>query len=447
MFQLYSSKHEIINKNKSKWKIKMSEQDKLNIGLTFFLSLGFFLNLLAWTIFDAQVPITLFIYLQSYALVGFWMILDNILGIFIIPVMGSISDNTRTKYGRRMPYLMVGIPISAVFLILISTISAPSDPFLLLTFYIIMFNIAMASFRSQTIALMPDFTKPIHRSKGYAIFNLMAGVGTIVGFILSLTLVRIPNIGLFLAFLTVAIIMVLCLVIMVLKVKEENAYSYQQILQSESETKKEKFLKGLVDSFKYIGKSEDKSVIFLLLGIFCWFCGYYALRSLFSAYAFDVFGMERAQAGFMLFYMSLPFVLMVIPAGIIATKIGRRLPMKIGLILFALGMFLAFLVPTITMITVGLIISGIGFAFVNTLAVVLLWELVPTEKRTGTYTGIYFLGIFFGAIFGPLIVGTIMDLTGAASFFLQIAIFLILGLICMFFVKKGEAGDLTETTT
>jgi len=58
-----------------------------------------------------------------------------------------------------------------------------------------------------------------------------------------------------------------------------------------------------------------------------------------------------------------------------------------------------------------------------------------------------FLGIFFGAIIGPLIVGTIMDLTGPASFFLQIAIFVILGLICMFFVKKGEAGDLIETTT
>ena len=149
----------------------------------------------------------------------------------------------------------------------------------------------------------------------------------------------------------------------------------------------------------------------------------------------------------MLFYMSLPFVLMAIPVGIIATKIGRRSPMKVGLILFALGMLLAFLVPTIPMITVGLIISGIGFAFVNILAVVVLWDLVPTEKRTGTFTGIYFLGIFFGAIIGPLIVGTIMDLTGPASFFLQIAIFVILGLICMFFVKKGEAGDLIETTT
>lgn len=425
----------------------MSEQDKLNIRHTFILSLGFFLNLLAWTIFDSQVPITLFIYLQSYALVGFWIVLDNILGLFIIPVMGSISDSTRTRYGRRMPYLILGVPISAVFLVLISTINAPGDPFLLLSFYIIMFNIAMASFRSQTIALMPDFTKSIHRSKGYAIFNLMAGVGTIVGFIINLTLVRIPDIGLFLAFLTVAIIMVLCLVIMVLKVKEENAYSYQQILQSESKTKKEKILKGLVDSFKYIVKSEDKSAIFLLLGIFCWMCAFYSLRSLFSAYAFDVFDMERAQAGFMLFYMSLPFILMAIPVGIIATKIGRRLPMKIGLILFAFGMFLAFLVPTITMITVGLIISGIGFSFVNILAVVVLWELVPTEKRTGTYTGIYFFAIFFGAIVGPLIVGIIMDLIGATSFFLQIAIFVILGLICMIFVKKGEAEDLTETTT
>jgi MFS family permease len=421
----------------------MNEQEKFKVGLAFALSLGFFLNMMAWTLYDAQVPITLFEYLGSYGLVGLWMALDNMIGIILIPVMGSVSDNTRTKYGRRMPYIMAGVPISAVFFVLIATINPASDPFWLLLLYMFFFNVAMACFRGQTIALMPDFTKPINRSKGYAIFNLMAGLGTIVAFILNFILVPI---SLVLAFLTIAILMVVCLIVMMLTVKEENAYVYQQVLEAEKaageKTKREEGpFKGLVESFKYIAKSKDKSALAILLGIFLWFCAYYALTSLFPVYAVDVLGLERGPAGTMLIFMSLTFIIMAIPAGIIATKVGRIVPIRIGLILFAVGMIIGFLFQTPSMIIVGFIIAGLGFAFVNTLAVVVLWELVPTEKRTGTFTGIYFLAIFLGAIIGPVIVGFLTDIFGNTTLLLFTTMFIIAGFICMLFVKRGEAGD------
>lgn len=423
--------------------IKMNEKEKFKLKLSFFLSLGFFLNMMAWTLYDAQVPITLFEYLGSYGLVGLWMALDNMIGIIIIPVMGSVSDNTRTKYGRRMPYIMFGVPISAIFFVLIATINPATDPFWLLLLYMFFFNVAMACFRGQTIALMPDFTKPINRSKGYAIFNLMAGAGTIVAFILNFILVPI---SLVLAFLAIAILMVVCLIIMMLTVKEKDAYVYQQVLEAEKATgektkREEGPLKGLVESFRYIAKSEDKSALAILFGIFLWFCAYYALTSLFPVYAVDVLGLERGPAGTMLIFMSLTFIIMAIPAGILATKVGRIILIKIGLILFAVGMIIGFIFQTPTMIIIGFIIAGIGFAFVNTLAVVVLWELVPTEKRTGTFTGIYFLAIFLGAIIGPVIVGFLTDIFGNVTLLLFTSIFVIAGLVCMFFVKRGEAGD------
>jgi MFS family permease len=423
--------------------IKVNDKEKFKVKLTFFLSLGFFANMLAWTLYDAQVPITLFEYLGSYGLVGLWMALDNMIGIIIIPVMGSVSDNTRTKYGRRMPYIMLGIPISAVFFVLIATVSPATDPFWLLLLYMFCFNVVMSTFRAQTIALMPDFTRPVNRSKGYGIFNLMAGLGTIIAFVLNFILVPI---SLVLAFFTIAILMVLCMIIMMRTVKEEEAYVYQQILKMEKETgekakREESPFKGLYESFKYILKSKDKSAIAILCGIFLWFCGYYALSSLFSVYAVDVLRLERGPAGSMLLFMSLTFLIMTIPAGIIAVKIGRILPIKIGLILMAIGFMIGFLFQTPMMIIIGFIIAGLGFAFVNTLAVVILWELVPTEKRTGTFTGIYFLAIFLGAICGPVIVGFLTDLFGNVTLLLFVTIFILGGLVCMFFVKRGEAGD------
>jgi len=211
----------------------------------------------------------------------------------------------------------------------------------------------------------------------------MAGAGTIVAFVLNFILVPI---SLVLAFLTIAILMIICLIIMMVTVKERDAYVYQQVLEAEKgadgKAKREEGpFKGLVESFKYITKSEDKSALAILLGIFLWFCAYFALTSLFPVYAVDVLGLERGPAGTMLIFMSLTFIIMAVPAGIIGTKVGRILPIKIGLILFAVGLIIGFIFQTPTMIIVGFIIAGIGFAFVNTLAVVCLQKNEPEPLR------------------------------------------------------------------
>ena len=101
-----------------------------------------------------------------------------------------------------------------------------------------------------------------------------------------------------------------------------------------------------------------------------------------------------------------------------------------------------FQTPLIIMI--GFLIAGSGFAFIQTLAVVVLWELVPKEKRTGIYTSIYFLAIFMGAIVGPLIFGFLTEILGNVQLLLIVTIFIVGGLICMFFVKRGEAGDVEK---
>ena len=125
------------------------------------------------------------------------------------------------------------------------------------------------------------------------------------------------------------------------------------------------------------------------------------------------------------FFLSLGFFLNMMAWTLYDAQVPITLDfIKIGLILFAVGMMIGYLFQTPMMIIIGFIIAGIGFAFVNTLAVVVLWELVPTEKRTGTFTGIYFLAIFCGAIFGPVIVGFLTDILGNVALLLIISIFI-----------------------
>ncbi|MHA1297573.1 MAG: MFS transporter [Promethearchaeota archaeon] len=193
------------------------------------------------------------------------MALDNIIGVILQPIMGAISDKTRTKLGRRMPYLLIGIPSGAIFFALIPT----EQNLIQLSIWMIAFSISMGFYRSQAVSLMPDFVQPEHRSKGNAIINLMGGVGNAIGYFLSLLL---GLLGLQLIFIIVSIIMVCALLILLWRIKEKESFAYQAVLKMDDEIKEESSKKskiGLIKSIKDIAKEEDKSTLFILLAIFC----------------------------------------------------------------------------------------------------------------------------------------------------------------------------------
>jgi Na+/melibiose symporter-like transporter len=423
----------------------MSEStDKFNLKQTTLIGLAFFTTGIAWSMFNTQVNITLFQYLGSYALVGAWMAMDNIIGVCIQPIMGTVSDNTRTRLGRRMPYLIVGIPLAAIFFIMISTINPSSDPLWLLLLWMFFFNVSMASYRSQAVALMPDFVKPINRSKGNAVINFMGGVGALIAYIFNRFLVPI---SLFLAFLAVAIIMVLSLIVLLLTIKEKESYSYKLILEKEEvegqKIKDKKDRPNLIESFKDILSEKDKSTLLMLLAIFSWFVGYQALEALYTVYGTDVLGLERGDAGFMLTYVAIAFLLSALPAGILGSRIGRRLTIKIGLVLFMIALIIGFLIQTVTVITIILFVAGVGWAFININSIVIVWQMAPTSKKIGTYTGVYYFFSFMAAILGPFMVGSLTDLLGNHTLFLICYFFFLAALIFMFLVQRGEV-ELTE---
>ena len=420
------------------------KKEKLDVKNTLFIGLAFFTTGISWSMYNTQVNVTLFQYLGLYALVGAWMAMDNLIGVIIQPILGSVSDKTRTKFGRRMPYLIVGIPLAAIFFVLISTVTYPQDPMWLLLLWMFFFNISMASYRSQAVALMPDFVKPANRSKGNAIINFMGGIGAVMAYVFNLVLVPI---SLFVAFLVVAIIMVISLVIVLFTVKEKDAYSYKLILEmeeKEGEKKKEKIEKlGIIASFKDVIGEKDKSTLFMLFAIFSWFVGYQALEALFTVYGVDVLGLTRSAAGGMLLYVALSFLLFAFPAGILGTKIGRKLTIKIGIALWIISLIAMFIFQNTTVISIFFVICGAGWAFININSIVIVWEMAPTAKKIGTYTGLYYFFSFMAAILGPFLVGLIIDALGNETLFLVSSFFFILALLFIFLVKRGEL-ELTE---
>ncbi|MHA1804943.1 MAG: MFS transporter [Promethearchaeota archaeon] len=406
--------------------------------------MAFFSSEVAWSLYNAQVPLLLNNYLTLLTFVGFWMALDNILGIILQPIMGSISDNTRTRLGRRIPYLIVGVPLGALFFALIPTATS----LFMLLLWMFFFGFSMGFYRAQAVSLMPDFVKPVHRSKGNAIINFMGGVGVAIGYGFSalLDFFTDQRVGLQILFTIISFIMIGALIVLLLKIKETESYGYQLVLEMEAKlqqkVKKEKKKPPLIESIKDVIHEEDKSTLFILLAIFFWFVGYQGVVALISIYGVSVLGYTSGLAGFLPFLVAVPLLITIYPMAIVATKIGRRKAIKIGVILWiamlVLGYFLGLVKASIFIMAIPLAILGIGWALINTNSIVIVWELAPTHDKIGTYTGLYYFFSYMAAILGPMIVGILTDIFGIETLLLNASYFFIAALICMFLVKRGE---------
>jgi Na+/melibiose symporter-like transporter len=238
---------------------------KLNYKQTMLIGLGFFTVSIVWGIYNIAMPIYLDDLGLSGLAVGAVMTIDNIFAVIFLPIFGALSDRTNTRYGRRMPYLLVGIPLSALAFILIPVLRMSLLPMMIT---VIAMNFFMSIYRAPTVALMPDFTPRPLRSKANGVINFMGGVGAVIAFLIGGFLFRLNE---YLPFAVCSGIMMLTIIVMYLKIREP-----MEIAEDKPDVPDE----GTASVPK--DKGVMLSLIFLLLAIFFWFVDYNAVENFFS---------------------------------------------------------------------------------------------------------------------------------------------------------------------
>jgi MFS family permease len=170
---------------------------------------------------------------------------------------------------------------------------------------------------------------------------------------------------------------------------------------------------------------------------------YYALTDLVALFAVNILKMTKGTAQELIFFVSVSFIIFALPASFLARKITRKKTIIIGLILCVgslfSGIYFNFSSTGTVLIYVILIVFGMGWAFINVNSIAMLWDMASTPKQIGTYTGIYYFGSFLAAILGPITVGYVMQyITGITYMFPVGAVFMVVALLFMFKVKRGE---------
>lgn len=316
-----------------------------------------------------------------------------------------------------------------------------ADPVPLILFVVLLLGIlvAMATFRSPAVALMPDVTVKPLRSKANAIINLMGTAGGILvlvlGMVFATSAVKNQMMNYTVYYCVIAGIMLTALAVFLVTVREkewarqmrEDSVKYG--IEEEAEQTEQK--RGL-------SRGEKRSFLLILASIALWYFGYNAVTSKYSVYAGNILNMDYnttlllAQAAAIVAYL---------PAGMVASKIGRKKTIIAGVLMLTCAFAAAGTMrsgSSVLVMNILFALAGIGWATINVNSFPMVVEMCSCAD-IGKYTGFYYTASMSAQIVTPMLSGLLMDRFGMTVLFPYAAIFVALAFVTMIFVAHGDA--------
>lgn len=407
---------------------------KLNYKQTFLIGLAFLYISAFWQLYDSIIPLILqkSFHLKE-TLTGIIMAMDNVLALFLLPIFGALSDKTVSRYGKRMPYIVAGTLVSVVALLMMVSANEQRNVGLFIVSLGLVL-LAMGTYRSPAVALMPDFTPKSLRSKANAVISLMGTLGGL--FTLFTIRIMIPeqeNPEYIPVFIAVALLMLLSVTILMVTVNENKM---NRIEDPEE----------IALSDKKLPKEVKKSLLFILFAVFFCFMSFNAVMSAYSRYAERIWQIHGGMFATSLLIFTLVAIVSFVPVGIVAGKIGRKKTIMGGLVILTLVYCLLFLCQKFSpVIYLIFALGGIGFAAFT----VNMYPMVVDMSRSanvGRYTGYYYTFAMAAQIVTPILSGTLLEYISYVTLFPYAAFFSLLSLSAMVFVQHGDSKPKKKIT-
>ena len=422
---------------------------KLNYKRTILVGFAFFLISAFWQAYDKTIPLIMeYRFGMDQFSSGFIMALDNILAVFMLPLFGAISDKTSTRFGRRTPFILIGTVAAVISFIFIPFIG---NVWLFIALLLVTL-IAMATFRSPAVALMPDVTVKPLRSKANAVINLMGTAGGILVLVLGMIItVNKDNMdNLFPYYVATCGIMLVGLIVFILTVKEPSWAREMQDEQDKLDAEAPVSDEAPATPKSKLTKSQLTSLLLILASVALWFMGYNAITSKYSLYATEV--LEQSYDLTLLIAQGAAIV-SYIPVGIVASKFGRKKTILVGVAMLATAFFSAIFMTASSpefLMYIIFALAGIAWATINVNSFPMVVELAK-EGDVGKYTGWYYTASMSAQILTPVLSGAIMTFLfddKMTPLFPYATICVAAAFVTMFFVKHGdskpEAGSKLE---
>lgn len=420
---------------------------KLNYKRTFYMGFAFFAILMLWQMYNYYCPLFLQDLLgddKAY-LIGLIMAADNLFAVFMLPLFGYLSDKTKTRWGRRMPYMVIGMILSAVVF-----------PFVAVAYYfhslitlIIMMGlilVIMNVYRNPAVALMPDVTPKPLRSQANGIINLVGYIGAVLGgaiaMIIKIFFKSLETQGIA-AFIVSSFFMILAVVILILKINEPKLVKEVEQEMSDGEAYSESFTKNDTNGKPKLAKQDKINTLVLLFAVFFWYVSFNAVESFYSVFCKKTFGENSFVGTIVMAGLPLSSIITFLFTINLPVKIGRKKTVLIGLgcLIGGFGIVVlegAFSWYNAIIFVIAIILCGVGWALINANSYPMLVE-VSTKENIGKYTGIYYTFSMIAQSITPVLVGYLITIQGHYKIlFIYALIAMVIALGVFSFFKENK---------
>ena len=422
---------------------------KLDTKRTVLVGFAFLSICAFWQMYDNLVPLILTnTFHLNETISGAIMAADNVMALFLLPLFGGLSDKCTSRLGRRRPFILFGT-LAAICLMLLLPLfadsyhAAPGGGKIALFICVLgLLLVAMGTYRSPAVALMPDITPKPLRSKANAIINLMGAVGGILYLLITTFLYHVKSetyVSFFPLFAIVAGIMGAAMAVVMFFVNEPELVKKQQEYDRKHP---EDDLTEHTAQGDTLPADVKKSLTFLLVSISLWFVGYNGVSTWFSVYAENIWGMSLGQANTCLTIATGGAILSYIPIGTVASHIGRRKTIRFGALLLS-GSFLAAFLLTMALegfspvLYVLFLLVGLAWASINVNSLPMVVEMCKGSE-VGKFTGLYYTFSMSAQIITPIVAGWLLRNVSYRALFPYAAVFVFASFLTMGFVRHGD---------
>ncbi len=431
----------------------MENNLKLNFKKTLLMGSAFFSILLLWQVYNTYCPVFLDTLLkekfgndQSYDyIIGIIMAMDNLFALFMLPIFGHMSDKTKTKYGKRKPYIIIGMLVSAIIFPFIALFYFLNSAVSLVLVIILMglTLVIMNIYRNPAVALMPDITPKPLRSKANGLINFIGYIGAIIGGVIAMFIsTKETGVIVIVPFIISSVCILVAMVIFIFKVNEvkwlEESKKDMEIGEQLSQT-----IETVSDN-KPLSKKDKQNLILILCSVFFWFMAFNAIETFLSLYCGNI--LEKPNlAGTLVIALTVSSLITFIPGSFLAMKIGRKLSIIIGIITVALGIALILTQQkadyNLIVLLIAFVLAGCGWALINISSFPMLVEM-SNKNNIGKFTGLYYTSSMVAQTLTPIVVGIVMTLKqNQKPLFPYSLIMLSVALVIFIFVKEPKIKD------
>ena len=440
----------------------MKQKPNLPFWSLWNLSFGFFGVQIAYALQSANISrIFATLGADPHNLSYFW-ILPPLMGILVQPIVGSLSDKTWTRFGRRIPYLFIGATVAVLVMCLLpnagslglAVSAAMMFGLIALMFLDTSINMAMQPFKM----LVGDMVNEEQKAKAYSIQSFLCNAGSVAGFLFPFifTFIGISNVAekgvvpdsVIWSFYIGAAILILCVIYTTLKVKEWNPKEYAEYNGNSEKSENSEHSENSENSGNWITLLRKAPSTFWKVGLvqfFCWAAFLYMWNYTTGAIAETVWNTTdpacedfQTAGNWVGVLFAVQAIGSVIWAAVLPQLKNIKVAYAVSLIIGAVGFALVPFIHDAYLQFIPFLLIGCAWAAMLAMPFTFVTNALQGYGHMGAYLGLFNGTICIPQIIAALCGGIVLTLVGSHQSTMMIVsgILLVAGAACVTVIRQ-----------